>query len=134
MHLRCALTAAILAALGLNAALGQTPLGTGFTYQGQLKENGQPYSGSANLVFRLFDASSGGNLLGTQTLNGVNVSAGLLTVLLNASGEFGGNAFNGGSRWLEVTANGTVLAPPPGVTSSTECGGGCWRPWRCTLS
>ena len=78
MALRCAWVATILAALSFDASLGQTPLGTGFTYQGQLKQNGQPYNGSANLIFKLFDAATGGNLLGTQTLNGVNVSAGAL--------------------------------------------------------
>ena len=118
MHLRRALTAVILAALGLNAGLGQTPLGTGFTYQGQLKQNGQPYSGSANLVFKLFDAASGGNLLGTQTLSNVTISGGLFTVLLNANGELGASAFNGSSRWLEVTANGTLLTPRQPLTAT----------------
>ena len=118
MYLRSALTVTALAALGLNAALGQTPLGAGFTYRGQLKQNGQPFNGPANLVFRLFDASRGGNLLGTQTLNGVNVIAGLFTVLLNANSEFGGNAFNGSGRWLEMTVNGTVLTPRQALTST----------------
>src|SRR5262249_41237711 len=75
-------------------ATAQTPLGPGFTYQGQLKQNGQPFTGAANLAFKLFDAPSGGSLLGTQTLNGVNVSTGLFTVLLNANSEFGANAFS----------------------------------------
>jgi hypothetical protein len=88
MHLRRALAATILVALCLKAAPGQAPLGTGFTYQGQLKQNGQPYNGSANLVFRLYDAVSGGNLLGTQTLNSVGVTAGLFTANLNGSNEF----------------------------------------------
>ena len=118
MHLRCAATATILAVLSLSAATGQTPLGTGFTYQGQLKQNGQPYNGSANVVFRLFDASSGGNLLGTQTLSSVNVSGGLFTVVLDANGEFGSSAFNGASRWLDITANGTALSPRQALTAA----------------
>ena len=109
--------ATVFATFCWGSALGQTPLGTGFTYQGQLKQNGQPYSGSANLVFKLFDAATGGNLLGTQTLNGVNVSGGLFTVLLNGGGEFGANAFNGQSRWMEVAANGAVLTPRQALTA-----------------
>jgi hypothetical protein len=31
----------------------QTPLGTPFAYQDQLKPCGQPFNGNANLVFRL---------------------------------------------------------------------------------
>ena len=118
MHLRCARTAAILVALCLAVAHGQSPVGSGFTYQGQLKQNGQPFNGPANLIFRLFDAATGGSLLGTQTLNGVNVSGGLLIVPLNAGGEFGANAFNGDSRWLEVTANGTLLTPRQVLTAT----------------
>ena len=109
---------ALLAAVCVTTGLGQTPLGTGFTYQGQLKQNGQPFNGSANLVFKLFDAASGGNLLGTQTASGVNVSAGLFTVLINGGGEFGTSAFDGQSRWLEVTANGTVLTPRQALTAT----------------
>jgi hypothetical protein len=54
-----------------------SPAGTAFTYQGRLKSAGQPFNGSANLVFKLYDASSAGNLLGTQTLNGVGVNDGI---------------------------------------------------------
>ena len=129
MGSRSLAAATFLAALRLNAALGQTPLGTGFTYQGQLRQNGQPYSGSANLLFKLFDASSGGNLLGTQTLNGVNVSAGLFTVLLNGNGEFGAGVFNGAGRWLEATVNGTPLTPRQALTAMpyAEFSAAPWR-------
>jgi hypothetical protein len=73
------------ASLAVFAARAQTPLGTAFTYQGQLKQTGSPYGGAANLVFRLYNAQTGGSLLGTQTLNGIVVSAGLFTVQLNAA-------------------------------------------------
>ena len=99
-------------------AAAATPLGTGFTYQGQLKQAGQPYSGSADLVFDLYDAASAGNLLGTQTLNGVAVTNGLFTVQLNAAGELGFNAFGGNERWLDITVNGTPLLPRQHLTAS----------------
>ncbi|MBI5865406.1 MAG: hypothetical protein HZB38_13045, partial [Planctomycetes bacterium] len=96
----------------------QTPLGTAFTYQGQLRQNGQPVFGDANLVFRLYDAATGGTLLGTQTLNGVPVADGLLTVQLNGAGEFGPNALNGEARWLEIEVSGTPLAPRQPVSGA----------------
>lgn len=40
-------------------ATAQTPLGTGFTYQGELQQAGPPFNGPANLVFRLCDATGG---------------------------------------------------------------------------
>jgi hypothetical protein len=37
--------------------------GTGFTYQGQLKQNGAPVNGSCNFAFKLFNALSGPSLV-----------------------------------------------------------------------
>ena len=61
------LTAALLIVLLAAAApsLSQTPLGTAFTYQGQLKQNGQPVNGPTDLVFNLYDDPTAGSLLGT---------------------------------------------------------------------
>jgi hypothetical protein len=101
----------------VSLAASQTPLGTAFTYQGQLTQAGQPYNGTANLVFDLYDAASGGNLLGTQTLNSVPVNGGLFTILLNGAGEFGASAFNGDKRWLDITVNGTLLTPRQELTA-----------------
>ena len=36
------------------------PLGTAFTYQGQLKSDGSPANGLHDMRFRLFDAAVGG--------------------------------------------------------------------------
>ncbi len=41
------------------AVASASPLATGaFTYQGQLKEAGQPFNGLADVTFRLFDKAS----------------------------------------------------------------------------
>jgi hypothetical protein len=104
-------------------------LGTGFTYQGQLKKNGAPVNASCDVTFSLWDAAgsgsppTGGNPIGgDQTVNGVTVSNGLFTVTLNEAGQFGANAFNGEARWLQtsVTCPGdsgaTTLSPRQPVT------------------
>jgi trimeric autotransporter adhesin len=78
----------------------QAVLGTGFTYQGQLKSSGSPVNGSCTFGFGLWNASSGGAQLGiTQTVT-TTVNNGLFTVLLNDSGQFGGSAFTGDARYL----------------------------------
>ncbi len=38
---------------------------TTISYQGQLRDGGQPYTGTADLEFRLFDQLSGGSQVGT---------------------------------------------------------------------
>ena len=42
-----------------------TPLGTAFTYQGRLVDDGNPASGVYDLTFTLYDAVSGGGQVGT---------------------------------------------------------------------
>jgi hypothetical protein len=96
---------AALAALLVNSALAQS--GT-FTYQGELRQGGTPYNGTASLELRLFDSPAGGAQIGpTLTLPNASVSAGRLTVDLN----FGSGAFVGQPRWLQIAVNGTTLLP-----------------------
>lgn len=86
----------------------QALLGTGFTFQGQLKNiSGQAPSG-CDMQFSLWDAAgsgvppTGGAQIGlTQTLS-VTVTDGLFTVVLNSGNEFGSGAFTGEARWLQV--------------------------------
>ena len=88
-------------------AAGQTPLGTAFTYQGQLRLTGTPVSGPVDFQFRLMDAVPFGNPVGpTLTFDGVggnpapvNLTDGLFTVPL----DFGGGLFIAQACWLEVS-------------------------------
>jgi hypothetical protein len=100
------------------AASAQTPLSPAFTYQGTLNQSGQPFNGNANFVFSLYDADSGGSIVGTQPMNAVSVSDGQFTVILNENGELGATAFNGEQRWLQISVNGTPLQPRQEVTAA----------------
>src|SRR5262245_46737151 len=93
--MKASLPFAALALISLHA-FGQ---GTGFTYQGRLMEGGEPAQGTYDLVFRLFNASSGGTQQGADIVTSdVEVSSGLFTVGLN----FGGTPFDGSTRWLNI--------------------------------
>jgi hypothetical protein len=113
---------AILAAIRVEGA----PLGSEFTYQGRLEQNGVPVTGSSTLRFSLWDASSGGTQIGTsQLLAGVPVADGLFTVMLDGAAQFGAAAWNGDARWLQVEvctdpacASSTVLSPRQAVTAA----------------
>ena len=73
--------------------------GTGFTYQGQLENNGSPASGIYNLTFSLFNTNASGvAIAGTVTNNAIAVANGLFTVLI----DFGPGAFVGATNWLEI--------------------------------
>ncbi|MBZ0267201.1 hypothetical protein K8I85_03535, partial [bacterium] len=91
--------------------VGAVPPGTGFTYQGELAENGVPLTGTVDLRFSLWDAPGGGippvggtQLGASQLLAGVPVNAGVFTVVLNDSAQFGASAFNGEERWIQLEA------------------------------
>lgn len=84
--------------------------GTAITYQGRLRQAGEPFTGTlATLRFQLFDGSGPGSLpvTGPIELVDVAVADGLVTVDL----DFGVVAFNGEDRWLEITVDGITLAP-----------------------
>lgn len=90
----CALVALLATGLVLAA-----PLGTAFTYQGQLRQAGLPVNGTCDLQFSLFDAASGGAQVSvTQAATGVILVDGRFTVQL----DFGGAAFDGNARWLQI--------------------------------
>jgi hypothetical protein len=81
----------------------QAPLGAGFTYQGRLQRDGSVVSDTCDLVFSLWDAEILGVQSGvTQTVSDVEVTDGYFTVELNDGGQFGGDAFAGEGRWLQV--------------------------------
>lgn len=107
-----------LAAAFLTAPALAQPLTTAFTYQGELKQSGTPATGTFDLQFKLFDASSAGNQVGlTQCADNVTIAAGRFTTLL----DFGA-VFTGQKRFLEVSvrADPSVNIPcatPTGYTT-----------------
>jgi cell shape-determining protein MreC len=88
---------AVAALLAPALLLAQTPLGTAFTYQGRLDDNGAAANGRYDLQFQLFDAATGGTALGEVALNNVRVASGLFTVNLDF-----GPVFSGAARWVQV--------------------------------
>ncbi|HOV31383.1 MAG TPA: hypothetical protein PLX92_04680 [Anaerolineaceae bacterium] len=85
--------------LAVSLAFAQAPLGTAFTYQGQLKSEGQPYTGTCDFQFGLYNVPTGGMSLGDLTLTSVPLTEGYFTVQL----DFGADAFTGEERWLDIS-------------------------------
>jgi hypothetical protein len=122
-------TSLYLAALGammaIASALAQP---TAFTYQGDLKQAGQPANGLHDMHFKLFDAASGGTQIGpTQCANNVSVNAGRFTTPIDFGQQFasaaprflqievridtGAECFNGGG--YTVLSPRQIVAPAP---------------------
>jgi len=112
----------LMALMALLSALSPQPStfaqGTAFSYQGQLKDNGNPANGSYDISFAVYDAVTNGNLIGASVTNSaVDVSNGLFSTSVDLSGIFTGN-----DLWLEiaVSTNGantfSVIAPRQLIT------------------
>lgn len=107
-------------------AAAQTPLGTGFTFQGQLNDNGQPANAEYDFLFRLHDAAAGGNQVSEDLLaDDVAVEAGLFTRELDFVPLPNRTLFDGNERWVEVAVrpgNGggpyTPLSPRQKLTAT----------------
>jgi len=96
--------AVLLVAMAVGAGQAQGPesqatMGTSFVYQGVLRSNNNPVSGTCDFQFSLWDLGSGGSQIGaTWTETGVTVTHGLFTATL----DFGAGVFQGDERYLEI--------------------------------
>jgi hypothetical protein len=100
----------------------QAALGTAFTYQGRLTDADGPVDDTCDLTFELYDEAgsgtppTGGTLLGTVERRGESIVDGYFTVQL----DFGGAAFGGEARWLEISvdcgAGAATLSPRQQLT------------------
>lgn len=104
------------AALAAPAAAQFTPQATaspgsapqGINYQGRLEDNGFPATGTKSMVFRVFDVATGGTALWTSPAQAVEVQIGLFNAVVPVPLTA---LVGGGSRYLEVQIDGTVMAP-----------------------
>src|SRR5215475_9019670 len=111
----------VIALVSPTLAFAQT---TSFTYQGRFTDSGTAANGVYDMQFKLFDAASvgAGNQFGSTITNGaVAVINGVFTVQLN----FGGAAFSGADRYLELGVRPagtsdpyTVMSPRQQLTSA----------------
>jgi hypothetical protein len=93
-----ALLQTAIAVLGLATSAPAIPIGSSFTYQGELTDAGVPVAGAADFQFTLYDAELGGAIVGSMVqLDAVAVANGRLTAQLDF-----GDSFDGDARWLEI--------------------------------
>ena len=101
----CALIAWVLLSVLATNAIAVSPQTTAFTYQGQLNAGGVLPSGQTfQFTFTLYDALTGGNVVGTPINQPILVgNGGLFTTDLDF-----GQVFNGTQYWLEIKVGTTV--------------------------
>ncbi len=90
----------VLAMVGATLVNNAAPMGTTFTYQGQLMDKNKTAEGSYDFQFDLYDSNDPytGTQLGTNDINDVDVIDGHFVVEL----DFGSDVFDGNAVWLET--------------------------------
>jgi hypothetical protein len=114
------LATAFLAALHLLTGVAAAqPVGSAFTYQGELRSSGAPLSGPVDLQFRLFDAQTGGSTVAPLV---ERLAVPLAQGRFNQDLDFGA-VFGNDARYLEIavgnpagTGSFVVLSPRQRVT------------------
>ncbi len=96
------------------------PLGTPFTYQGHLRLDDDLVTDTCDFQLGLWDALSGGSQVGADSADGVTVSNGLFTVVLDFGAVYSGQAL-----YLEIavrcpsgSGTYTTLSPRQALTAS----------------
>ncbi len=102
----------VVAALGLAGATAvrADDVGTAFTYQGELIDNGTPVDDDCVFSFSLWDMAAGGSQIGSTLTPTVTVTDGRFTEVL----DFGDDRFPGSPRFLEMS-----VCCPAACTPST---------------
>ena len=86
------------------------------TYQGRLLYNGNPVTSATSIVFRLFQASSGGSAVWTETHGLVTPdSNGIYTEVLGVTTAIPDDY---DALWLELVVSGNTLTPRKKLTSA----------------
>lgn len=109
-----------------------TAVSTAFTYQGRLAMAGSPVTGAYDLRFTLYNAATGGSVVGTAvTKLATPVSGGMFSVTL----DFGWAPFAGSARWLEIAVKPkgsslyTILSPRQPITQTPYAIRAMAAPW-----
>jgi hypothetical protein len=98
---KLAVALAILTALNFHLPTACAQGTTAFTYQGQLRDSSTNAGGAYTMIFKLYDAVTNGNQIGTTITNAPTLANGLFTVNL----DFGAGPFTGSARWLDITVS-----------------------------
>jgi hypothetical protein len=118
---RCVFALSIVLACVVVGSAHAVPVGSAFTYQGQITKDGVPYEGTCDLLLRLYDDPGAGNQVGSDvSISGVTVTQGVFSVIP----DFGAAVFTGEARWMEVSvetpgdADWTLLTPRQPITAT----------------
>jgi len=113
MYQKCLLTAIVICVLSGSAFTAVPQL---FNYQGFLTAGGgNPLTGTFSMTFTIYDDSTGGNIIWTETQPGIVVDVGNFSALLGSVTTLVYTVFNGTTRYL-----GVKVGTDPEITPRTR--------------
>jgi len=107
--------AAIIIAWSSQAVGGVPPL---MNYQGRLLDSlGSPLDTTVTMIFAIYDDSTTGDSVWSESISGVSVNGGLFSVTLGLTSSIPDSAFADEDRWLDITVGGQAISPRTRLTS-----------------
>jgi hypothetical protein len=87
-------------------------------YQGRLTDSaGDPLDTTVSMMFTIYDDSTGGNPIWTESHSAVDVDEGIFSVVMGATLPIDDSVFAGGQCWLEIEVEGEAITPLTKLTS-----------------
>ncbi|MFH1390168.1 MAG: hypothetical protein ABIH56_05575 [Candidatus Margulisiibacteriota bacterium] len=106
-----------LVSLALISAVAAVP--SKMNFQGRLTDSGgNPITSAVEVVFSIYDASSGGTVLWTETISGITPDQGLINQELGLATPITSGIFSGDTRYLAIKV-GTDAEMTPGIPLAT---------------
>src|SRR3954469_721094 len=115
------LVANLLLAIALLASGGvanAAPVPGKVPFTARVTDASGPINGDVALTFKVFDVATGGTAAWTESYPSATATNGLVFVDLGSQNQLDSAIFNGGTKYLEVTVNGTTLSPRLAIGST----------------
>jgi len=107
-----------LVTLVVSARAAASPVPGMVPFTARLADAGMPFNGVVSLKFQIFDASAGGTAVWTELYPSNTATNGLVFLDLGSQTTLDATVFNGGTKYLEVSVNGSVMTPRLEIGSS----------------
>jgi len=87
------------------------------TYQAVLEKDGERVPGPTDLIFKIYNASSGGTLKWQETRNDYSIQNGILNIILGEVNAMSDELDGTEQYWLEIWVEGVLLGPRVKLTA-----------------
>lgn len=117
MFKNCIIVFVVVILMALLYKLSSATVFDHMTYQAILTQDGERVNGNKNLIFKIYNAQSGGTLKWQETRNNFYIQNGILNIVLGELNSMSDDQDGTDQYWLEIWVDGTQLGPRVKLTA-----------------